>query len=248
VQISIDGPTAEIHDRIRGKGSFAKADRTISVLADTDLEDLYIVFTPCKENVGSLPHMINYSYEKGASLLYLSILQIIGRAKKNKVQPEETELLNALKVAYRTLLRQDAWIAGSQEKKRKRPFQYVCRVDHVLHVAKSQKQTHCSMGLGTVRINACGDVYPCTILRDEKHVFGNIRNDSFSEIYQKMSEWARPIDVYCIPTCHDCEVRSFCGGGCRAAAYNATGDIRGKDPQCCFIKERILENMWKMEI
>jgi uncharacterized radical SAM superfamily Fe-S cluster-containing enzyme len=58
IQISIDGPNAEIHERLRGEGNFAKAVSTLKFLSETKLKHLHVAFTPTDLNVGYLPQMM----------------------------------------------------------------------------------------------------------------------------------------------------------------------------------------------
>jgi MoaA/NifB/PqqE/SkfB family radical SAM enzyme len=36
--------------------------------------------------------------------------------------------------------------------------------------------------------------------------------------------------------CADCDIRYLCGGGCRARAYFATGDVEARDPYCSLVR------------
>ncbi len=49
--------------------------------------------------------------------------------------------------------------------------------------------------------------------------------------------------VNCIPLCKDCDIRYFCGGACRALAYDNCGDLYGSDSNCEVYKERVLQVM-----
>ena len=39
-----------------------------------------------------------------------------------------------------------------------------------------------------------------------------------------------------LAACADCDIRYLCGGGCRARAYFATGDVEARDPYCSLMR------------
>ena len=96
-------------------------------------------------------------------------------------------------------------------------------------------------------IDSNGAVYPCNLLVDEKFQLGNITENSFDDIWLNASiknELAcLSVDVF--SECKSCEIRYFCGGGCRGIAYNANGDIRSTPPNCHEKKESIFSYLWE---
>lgn len=73
VIISLDGPDAEFNDRIRGKGSFERATRSLRLFAETkrrlgvERPDLYFYSTLMKDNCFELPRMADLAHEVGAN-------------------------------------------------------------------------------------------------------------------------------------------------------------------------------------
>ncbi len=47
--------------------------------------------------------------------------------------------------------------------------------------------------------------------------------------------------------CRTCELRFFCGGGCRACSLSE-GDIHALDPYCEFYKHSLLEYMSQLKL
>ena len=39
-----------------------------------------------------------------------------------------------------------------------------------------------------------------------------------------------------LAACADCDIRYLCGGGCRARAHFATGDVEARDPYCALMR------------
>lgn len=69
----------------------------------------------------------------------------------------------------------------------------------------------CQYGYGLARISPVGIITPCAISDDE---MGNLRLNSFSDIW-KSDSWKKYVDMCHIPkTCTKCEEFSQCRGGC----------------------------------
>ena len=50
------------------------------------------------------------------------------------------------------------------------------------------------------------------------------------------------------PVCSICDVRFFCGGGCRAQAYFTNqNDLHARSKKCSEYKKGILETMWLID-
>ena len=47
-----------------------------------------------------------------------------------------------------------------------------------------------------------------------------------------------------IESCKECDIKYFCKGGCRAAAYANTDNLWGKDPQCETYRALIRPFLW----
>jgi radical SAM protein with 4Fe4S-binding SPASM domain len=74
-----------------------------------------------------------------------------------------------------------------------------------------------------------GDVVPCPYIPLS---LGNMREESFKNIWEDSPVIADLKDKNLLKgQCGTCELRYNCGG-CRASAYNLTGDYLGEDPNC----------------
>lgn len=68
----------------------------------------------------------------------------------------------------------------------------------------------CSAGQTTYSIDCNGNIKACP--RDNK-IYGNILNDNFADVWDKMSEWRN--DSLLPIECKTCTKKEQCGGGCR---------------------------------
>ncbi len=82
VQVSLDGPTAEIHDRLRGRaGSFYRVVRAIGLLRDAGAKQLSVSFASTRLNIDSFPRMVELCAGLGVRSLRTQPLAMVGRAK-----------------------------------------------------------------------------------------------------------------------------------------------------------------------
>jgi radical SAM protein with 4Fe4S-binding SPASM domain len=105
----------------------------------------------------------------------------------------------------------------------------------------------CHAGLASLSIADTGDVYPCHLFHDSQFRFGNIFHTPFEELFfgTAIQDYVQSMDVlHNNSICRECEVRFLCGGGCKANALHSTGDYRGIDLYCGFLKETIVDNLF----
>ena len=68
VQVSLDGATAEVNDRVRGPGSYDTAIRALANLRDAGFADAKISVVCTRENIGQLDAFAALAEEYGATL------------------------------------------------------------------------------------------------------------------------------------------------------------------------------------
>ncbi len=244
VQISIDGPTAEVHDLVRGQGTFEKSIATFKILADTDLKGLHIAFTPIDINVDYIPAMVELAYQLDASMLHVTRLSLTKKCLDRNISLDYKRFAVALERAKRRAIRHMGIIAQTPEDTgRKRPFLFYPLYREARKAVIRKRWVNCGAGRGSLLIDPYGNAYPCVELRQPDFQFGNISDKSLSDLATLAQQWEDTICVDSIETCKDCSVRYICGGGCRAQAFICTGQINGKDPMCEFLKCNIKGNL-----
>jgi radical SAM protein with 4Fe4S-binding SPASM domain len=214
LQVSIDG-TQQTHDIIRGQGSYVKAVAAVQRSVAVGLRT-HISFTAMRLNVHHLEEVVRLCIALGADGFNLSQFVPTGRG------PEEQDLGPTL--AREVLL---AWL----DARRRYPDLYMST--HFAGLADLDLRNEtcvggCQAGLGLGCITAEGDVTPCVMLPLS---LGNVRNQTFREIWSRSPTVAELQDRQLGGACGACEHRARCGG-CRAAAWARTGDILAQDPRC----------------
>ena len=239
--ISLDFPAADLQDDFRGQaGAFEAAMDGIASARRAGIE-IQINSTITKLNVAYLDDLVALALRVGAVAFHPFMLVPTGRAKgleSVELPPEQYEqTLN--------------WIYDKQVELGDRMFFKPTDVPHYLRVVKQrQKQNHrigreptikhnlanaitrgCLAGIGFCFVSYQGKVKGCGYLDVEA---GDIRKGSFGQIWDNSPLFLRLRDISNLKgKCGVCEYRRLCGG-CRARAYEATGDCLEAEPYCVY--------------
>lgn len=89
----------------------------------------------------------------------------------------------------------------------------------------------CLGGIGFCFISHVGDVQPCGYFNVKA---GNVKEKPLSEIWESSRLFRELRDFNLLKgKCGICEFKEICGG-CRARAYEATGDYLAEEPYCVY--------------
>jgi radical SAM protein with 4Fe4S-binding SPASM domain len=230
IQISVDGPTAELHDKMRGKGSFEAAMSTMAALKDSGYKNYWLSTTATHDNFKHLSEMLKFAYIHGACGLYVGRLMPSGRSRNNNnIFPEEAEIekeLEKLWSAYGTLV---------EFHKNSQKFNFILEIarSKVYRTVFNAKYATCGLGgNGTISVAHNGDVYPCHQLHVDEFKIGNVRKEPLHKLLQKASAHYSSYTVDHLPRCKDCSIRYMCRGGCLALTYFLTGNLKNENPEC----------------
>jgi heme b synthase len=234
LSISVDGATAQSHDRLRAvEGAYDGALAGIAAAREAGLP-FQINTTVTKTNLAELPNIHELAIRLEAAAHHVFVLVPMGRGEQLRddlVSPEEYDrtlrwLLERQREGklfikptcapqYYRLWRQDAHARGE-------------KITPATHGMEAMTKG-CLGGQGFAFVSYKGEVQPCGYL---ELVAGNIRETPFPEIWtnSELFRQLRAVDDY-RGKCHSCQYRKVCGG-CRARAYALTGDVLAEDPIC----------------
>ena len=236
VSISLDGPNAETHDAFRmATGSFAGSLRGIERLKKGGIE-FQINTTITQINLHLVSDILRLAVDLGAVAHHIFLLVPTGRGKE--LQDQEISALD-----YEKTL---GWF---YEQKDQVPLQLKATcAPHYYRIlrqrAKKEGKTvtskeygldamtrGCLGGVSFCFISHVGQVQPCGYLELNS---GNVRERSFQEIWanSEVFQSLRNTDGY-QGKCGRCEFRKVCGG-CRARAYETSGDYMAEEPYCIY--------------
>lgn len=238
VSISIDGMDAKSHDAFRNvPGAFAGALAGIEALKEAGME-FQINTTITKTNLDQLPDMMDLAVRLGAAAHHIFLLVPTGRGKEmaeQAISPQEYEkTLNWFHEAslncpiqlkatcaphYYRIMKQKGQGAGGKG------------AGDPLHAMTRG----CLGGSSFCFISHTGQVQPCGYLEVD---CGRIKEKRFREIWDSSPIFAdlRDLNKY-KGKCGHCEFVRVCGG-CRARAYEITGDYLGEEPFCVYEPKR----------
>ncbi|SFM94383.1 heme b synthase [Thermodesulforhabdus norvegica] len=236
VSVSIDGSTSESHDSFRKvPGAFERAVEGINVLKSCGVP-FQINTTITAENLHELEKIHQLAISLGAEAHHIFLLVPTGRGRDlgdRAIGAAEYE--SALHWFYEQRGR-----SGLQLKATCAPHYY--RILRQRAREKGEAVTFRSYGLDAVTrgclggisfcfISHLGTVQPCGYLEIE---CGNVKTSEFRDIWEKSEVFSRLRDLSLYKgKCGRCEFIRVCGG-CRARAYEATGDYLAEEPLCTY--------------
>ncbi len=103
----------------------------------------------------------------------------------------------------------------------------------------------CGAGSEYVAVTPEGDIYPChQFVGEREFIMGHVSQDPLQldeDVRARFSQLLIPQK----PACATCWARNYCGGGCAANAWHATGDVNGVyEIGCALQKKRIECALW----
>lgn len=221
VSVSLDGITPDIHDEFRGRpGAYELALAGIEHLRSAGVP-VQINTTVAAVNISQMRMFPDFIKRLGAAAWHVFFLVPTGRG-------HEMELAAILE--YKSMLTDflDVYISGSIECKATCAPQFYRMMEEsgIKSVTKG-----CLAGNGFGFVSSTGDVQPCGFL-DIK--CGNVKEKSFPEIWQESDVLVKLRNPDLLNgKCGICNYKNICGG-CRARAFEITGDINSTDPICWF--------------
>jgi heme b synthase len=243
VSISIDGLNAEMHDAFRAvAGAFDGALAGIEAMKKAGME-FQINTTITKTNLDQLPGIMDLAVRLGAAAHHIFLLVPTGRGKEmaeQAISPEDYEKtlnwfyeasLNCpiqLKATcaphYYRIMKQRRQGKGGRDQGSGDSDQGAGNPLHAM-------TRGCLGGSAFCFISHTGQVQPCGYLELD---CGQIREKGFKDIWNSSPIFAdlRDLNKY-KGKCGHCEFIKVCGG-CRARAYEITGDYLAPEPFCIY--------------
>jgi heme b synthase len=236
ISVSLDGSTPQTHDNFRGvENAFNDSIRGIEFAKAAGLEfQINTVIT--QTNLDEIPKILSLAEKLGAVAHHIFLLVPTGRGKYiadsaiNSKEYEETlnwfydqrektslQLKATCAPHYYRILRQRAKADGKK----------VTFETHGLDAVTRG----CLAGTGFCFISHVGRVQTCGFLDVE---CGDITKQTFKEVWDNSTVFKKLRDFNNLENkCGICEYKQVCGG-CRARAYEATGNYLAEEPLCSY--------------
>lgn len=231
VTVSLDGSTAETHDRTRGIGTFATTYRALKLLNEVGVVP-QINHIVTSDNVDELEAFATFMEEFDIGTIRLMSHNNLGRGVEDEFEFGWEDHLR---------VQQISWTSPVAEKLNPdvpKPYN-PCSV-----------RGNCGMGGNEIYVDSVGNVYPCKLVTERSHHAGNIRQKSLKEIFDHpLLREMRNSTVFggnYHADCQKCYIKSACGGGCRATHMSETLDIqRNSRRHCRILRHGIVSRLWQ---
>lgn len=236
ISVSLDGASAVSHDEFRGvEGAFDGALNGIKAAKDAGLE-FQINTTITKSNLDEIPAIQELAENLGAAAHHIFLLVPTGRGKyiidkAISAEEYETSLNWFYDQSQKTSLQLKATCAPHYyrilRQRAKAEGKTVTFQSHGLDAVTKG----CLGGVGFCFISHRGIVQPCGFLNVE---CGDIVKDSFADVWHNSEVFKalrNPDNLK--GKCGKCEYKRVCAG-CRARAFEATGDYLAEEPLCSY--------------
>jgi radical SAM protein len=248
VAISIDGPTAEVHDTFRGfRGSFQIASGIARDIVAAGLS-LQINTTVSRYNLRLLKKMPQMVADLGAVQWSLFFLVPTGRARAtDMISPQEHErvfhwlydlshqapfdIKSTAAPAYRRVVIQREREKGHVAAPADEEPPTLAGAGYRYQDGLNRPAKGVNDGRGFCFVSHIGEVFPSGFLPLPA---GNVRQRSVVDIYRYSPLFRELRDASKLKgKCGRCEFREICGGS-RARAYALSGDYLAEDPSCVY--------------
>jgi len=236
VSISIDGADASQHDQFRNvPGAFNSAMEGIRLLKETGVE-FQINTTVTRHNLHNIKDILDMTVRLEAAAHHLFLLVPTGRAREmvnQEIEAQDYEKLlhwfyrmrNEVRLHlkatcaphYYRILRQEAHAKGE-------------KVNYETYGLDAMTRG-CLGGTSFCFISSNGIVQPCGYLELN---CGDLKHSTFESIWRDSAIFNQLRDYSAYKgKCGRCEYIRVCGG-CRARAFEATGDFLAEEPLCAY--------------
>ncbi len=241
ISVSLDGATAQVHNNFRGLfNAFEQTMQGIGIAKKAGLP-FQINTTITKTNLEQIPAILSLAEELGAVALHIFMLVPTGRGKyivDSAIDAREYE---------RTL----HWFYD-QRGKTSLQLKATC-APHYYRILRQRskkdgipvtRKTHgmdaitrgCLAGTGFCFISHVGRVQTCGFL---DITCGDITRQTFQDVWENSTIFNELRNFSNLKDkCGICEFKGVCGG-CRARAYEATGNYLAPEPLCSYEPKRM---------
>jgi AdoMet-dependent heme synthase len=236
--VSLDGPTAAVHDAFRGvSGTFERSLDALRWAREAGLP-VQVNTTVTRDTLPHLPALYDLLRKSAAPPVRrwsLFLLIPVGRGAALGI-PSAAEVERLFEWVYGVGATAPFHVSTIEAPHYRRYWIQRKLAEGMpaagLTAAAKRMGFGVRDGNGVVFVSHRGDVYPAGFLPHP--LLGNVRERPLSEIYRDAPALLRLRDMDALGgKCRECDFRWACGGS-RARAYAMTGDLLATDPFCAY--------------
>jgi radical SAM protein with 4Fe4S-binding SPASM domain len=229
VNVSLDGPNKDVHEKIRGKDTFTKVIQAIKILRKNNVR-VAIASIGSKENICLIKDMVNLAVNLNVQELRFPVLIPLGRCKfEQKLLPPIEEYPKVGAVISQIALEVKSKLTVSMD------LPPALFKKELLDEPRYEFLKYgCLVGLTRLDIYPDGSIFPCDGLRHIK--VGNIRSigGKLEELWEnsRAIKFVRKVYGNLKGVCKKCVYKLVCNGHCRSFAYAIYSDLAAPNPIC----------------
>lgn len=226
LSISLDGFSEELHDRLRGKGTFKKTVGVIRDLIDNGAT-VTLSYTVNSINYEFLREMIEFAIEMKTQGVVFAFLEKMGRANENQFLALSTLQREVTKDIFKNLLKE---------------FGKTIELSFIdpsssTNNAKFSNQIYCSAGTVRAAVSADGKLYPCVhAFGYDELVIGDLLKENLLDAWRDKEKWGPyrgEIQLKDINSCSNCYLKENCNlKNCRLKSYDQGRSFHNKPNEC----------------
>lgn len=227
IQISLDGATAVVHDRVRGVGSFRKTIAAIQRLVALGFgPDVAIFFTEMQHNLHELPELFQLAEQLGVGSVSSGSLVVRGRAdNEGAVCPPAPSQYEALLERY------------AEDPQFKRQYER-CGNIAALEWSNQGASSHGCHFILNPYLSSRGELFPCLLCHaDSYSVSGVFKKGLTAAFVEGLPLWSKLQKLSCerpslLSECQSCPFFKSCAGGCMGRAWESFASFVVPDDRC----------------
>jgi uncharacterized protein len=235
VQVSLDAPTAERHDRARGKGVFDKAIATTKRLVEADVHTVFsmVMTHGCEdefEDYFALAERLGVN-----EVRFIPLRRIGGGVDQAADSPDLVRCFGRLVEIVR---RRPGW-GDMLHRDFFSILMTACRF--------SRLRDNCGIGRRCLFVDADGTILPCPNHRTAEYRCGHVSTtplDTILESSDVLGELRGRYRLDTMTACRQCAFRYWCAGDCRAEALSVSGSPAAPSPHCASLRKIMKEMLW----
>lgn len=232
IRVSLDGPTAEVHERYRQKGSFDKIIHNLKYLKSINAS-VSVKSVITKDNVMHLEEMLDMCHDLGLDGWNYNVIRYTGAL--SDTPPEDSTPKIDEKIEYFGYYELGVHLIEILERK---PYLAklltISRFGKILNTLYMNKPSSVPMSYYLLKFD--GNVYYNDNLQQQEYSPGNIWEKG-NEAFQGLKEFRQKYD-YDLPACSKCPIHRFCfQKGDYGELYEKDPTLLSEFPNCDDIRK-----------
>lgn len=227
IQVSLDG-IEKYHDFIRGKGTYKKTIEKLKLISKySDKIKLHISSVVSSINIDVMEELVHQIID--VEQIKVQIFGFKRFVPSNELKESGALGKDGLKELYDKLEKLNKQYIDKTKIVSDMPMKNIFQEKRVYEIMDKYNLNcvGCSAGINGISIRNDGTVTPCTLLYIS---CGNILKESLEDILNNdIMKKIKNREVG--GKCGNCKHKMICGG-CRACAYQLSGNPLGEDPEC----------------